>query len=81
MKAKTSVTLSKEILRDIDRMAGPRQSRSAFIERVLHEHLRSLERAQTEARELELLNRAADELVPELEDVLRYQANPDELLK
>jgi metal-responsive CopG/Arc/MetJ family transcriptional regulator len=78
MKAKTWVTLSKVILREIDRIVGPRQSRSAFIEHVLQEHLRSLEHARTEAREIQLLNRAADALVPEVEDVLRYQANSDE---
>ncbi len=76
MKAKTSVTLSKDLLRDIDRAAGSKQSRSAFIEQILWEYFRKQERARFEARELELLNRAADELTSEVEDVLRYQADP-----
>ena len=77
MKEKTSITLSKEVLASIDRMAGSKQSRSAFIEAVLAQYLRRRKRAEIEARDLELLNRAADELNPEVEDVLRYQALED----
>lgn len=73
-KAKTSITLSREVLRGVDRIAGSKQSRSAFIEAVLAKYLRDRARAQIEARDLELLNKAADELAPEIEDVLRYQA-------
>jgi len=73
MKEKTSVTLSKEVLAGIDRIAGSKQSRSAFIEAVLSEYLRRRARAQIEARDLELLNKAADELRDEVEDVLSYQ--------
>jgi len=75
MKAKTSVTLSNDLLRDIDRAAGSKQSRSAFIEQILWEYFKKQERARFEARELELLNRAADELTPEVDDVLRYQVD------
>lgn len=74
MKEKTSITLSREVLRGIDQIAGSKQSRSAFIESVLLQYLHERTRAQIEARDLELLNRAADELSAEVEDVLRYQA-------
>jgi metal-responsive CopG/Arc/MetJ family transcriptional regulator len=74
MKEKTSITLSKDILTGIDRIAGSKQSRSAFIETVLTQYLRQQMRAQVEARDLELINKAADELNPQVEDVLRYQA-------
>jgi metal-responsive CopG/Arc/MetJ family transcriptional regulator len=73
MKEKTSVTLSKEVLAGIDRIAGSKQSRSAFIETVLAQYLRRRARAQVEARELALINSAADELNEEVEDILRYQ--------
>jgi metal-responsive CopG/Arc/MetJ family transcriptional regulator len=76
MKEKTSITLSKDVLTRIDRIAGSKQSRSAFIEAVLTQYLRKRARAQVEARDLELINKAADELSAEVEDVLRYQA-PD----
>jgi len=76
MKEKTSITLSKEVLTRIDRLAGSKQSRSAFIEGVLTQYLRKRARAQVEARDLELINRAADELNVEVEDIIRYQ-DPD----
>ena len=73
MKEKTSITLSREILPGIDRMAGSKQSRSAFIEGVLTRYLRQQARAHIEARDLELINNAAGELNDEVEDILRYQ--------
>jgi metal-responsive CopG/Arc/MetJ family transcriptional regulator len=73
MKEKTSITLSREVLAGIDRVAGSKQSRSAFIEAVLRQYLRKRARAQVEARDLELINSAARELSAEVEDILRYQ--------
>jgi metal-responsive CopG/Arc/MetJ family transcriptional regulator len=73
MKEKTSITLSREILAGIDRVAGSKRSRSAFIEAVLAQYLRQQARGQIEARDLELINKATDELNKEVEDVLRYQ--------
>jgi metal-responsive CopG/Arc/MetJ family transcriptional regulator len=77
MKEKTSITLSPEILQGIDRLAGSRQSRSAFIETVLAQYLLQRARAQRDARDIDLINRHADELNAEAEDVLRYQASED----
>jgi metal-responsive CopG/Arc/MetJ family transcriptional regulator len=74
MKEKTSVTLSAEVLAGIDRLAGSRLSRSAFIEGVLRHYLAEEVRAKRNARELELLNKAADELGAEIADALDYQA-------
>ena len=74
MKEKTSITLSKEVLAGIDRIAGPKQSRSAVIEAVLARYLRERLRAKREARDLELINRYVDELNREALDVLEYQA-------
>jgi metal-responsive CopG/Arc/MetJ family transcriptional regulator len=75
MKEKTSITLSRDVLTKIDRLAGRKHSRSAVIERVLREYLRQRERAALNARDLEILNREADRLNAEAEDVLRYQAD------
>jgi metal-responsive CopG/Arc/MetJ family transcriptional regulator len=77
MKEKTSITLSKEVLTGIDRIAGSKQSRSAFIEAVLIQYLRERARKQVEARDLELINSAADELHAEMEDILRYQVKEE----
>jgi metal-responsive CopG/Arc/MetJ family transcriptional regulator len=73
MKEKTSITLSKEVLTAIDRFAGSKQSRSAFIEAVLAQYLRQQARAKVEARDLDLINKSADELDAEVRDILRYQ--------
>ena len=75
MKQKTSVTLSKEVLEDVDRLAGSKYSRSAFIERVLRKYLRERAKAAAQARDLEHINAAADRLNLEAADVLDYQAS------
>ena len=74
MKEKTSVTLSPEVLAGIDRLAGKKHSRSAVIERVLSQYLRERAKSAVEARDLALLNEAADRLNMEAADVLDYQA-------
>jgi len=77
MKEKISVTLSSEVLAGIDRLAGTKHSRSAVIGRVLRKYLREHAKASAEARDLALLNDAADRLNMEAAGVLDYQA-PDE---
>lgn len=74
MKEKTSITLSREVLSGIDRLAGSRYSRSAVIEHALRRYLDEHARARVEARDLEQLNQAADKLNAEANDVLDYQA-------
>ena len=75
MKEKTSITLSSEVLARIDRLAGSRHSRSAFIEKVLRRYLLERERAAVQARDLERINLAADQLNAEVADVMDYQAS------
>jgi metal-responsive CopG/Arc/MetJ family transcriptional regulator len=77
MKAKTSITLSKDLLARVDRLAGSKQSRSAFIERVLRKYFQDRRRTSIQARDLELLNQAADRLNREADEVLEYQAPSD----
>jgi metal-responsive CopG/Arc/MetJ family transcriptional regulator len=74
MKEKTSITLSEDVLAAIDRIAGSKQSRSAFIEQVLREFLRQRSRAAIQARDLERINAAARRLNAQASDVLEYQA-------
>jgi metal-responsive CopG/Arc/MetJ family transcriptional regulator len=73
MKVKTSITLSKEVLTKIDRFAGSNRSRSAFIENVLRGYLLERERATVQARDLERINLAAEQLNSEAADVMEYQ--------
>jgi metal-responsive CopG/Arc/MetJ family transcriptional regulator len=74
MKEKTSITLSREVLAEIDRLAGSKHSRSACIERILRRFLRERARAEAQARDLERINRSAARLNQEAADVLEYQA-------
>jgi metal-responsive CopG/Arc/MetJ family transcriptional regulator len=73
MKVKTSITLSVDLLKAVDKLAGQR-SRSAFIEDVLRAYLGQQSRSSRDARELRLLNQAADRLNAEASDVLGFQA-------
>ena len=75
MKEKTSITLSRDVLKSVDRLAGSKHSRSAFIERVLRRYLRQRAKAALQARDLERINNAADRLNLEAAEVLDYQAS------
>jgi metal-responsive CopG/Arc/MetJ family transcriptional regulator len=77
MKEKTSITLSPEVLKGVDRIAGSGQSRSAVIETVLRRYLLEQARKQRDKRDLEILNRNAERLNREAENGLEYQAPED----
>jgi metal-responsive CopG/Arc/MetJ family transcriptional regulator len=74
MKLKTSITLSSDLLEEIDRNAGSKASRSAFIEVVMREYLKEKVREAINRRDMELINANIDYLNREALDVLRYQA-------
>ena len=76
MKVKTSITLSEDLLEELDRMASG-EPRSAFIEDVLRAYVERRKREEIDARGLELINAAADRLNAEAEDVLKDQVIPD----
>ena len=77
MKEKTSVTLSKEVLFEVDRIAGSKQSRSAIIEDALRRFLREQAKADRRARDIEILNKYADELNRKALDGLDEQASEE----
>jgi metal-responsive CopG/Arc/MetJ family transcriptional regulator len=74
MKEKISITLSSDLLAKIDRLAGSKLSRSAFIERVLRTYFSERNRRKMHARELNRINAAADRLNAEAKEILAYQA-------
>jgi len=75
MKVKTSITLSREILRAIDRHHSEFKSRSEFLEVAARGFLTRLARTKADRRDLNIINRHADELNAEAEDVLAYQVS------
>ena len=77
MKEKTSITLSKDVLQQLDRLAGSKASRSSLIERILRRYLGDRRRAALHARDLSRINASADGLNAEAEDVLDYQSGAE----
>jgi len=73
MKLKTSITLSEDIIKTLEKRVTAGESRSEQIERLLRERLSQEEHQQREARDIELINKHADELNEEAMDVLEYQ--------
>jgi hypothetical protein len=75
-KAKASVTLSGNLLKVIDTLAGADQ-RSAWIERAVRAYAKRQLKGYRRIRELELLDRHAKELNAEGDDSAEYQATWD----
>jgi metal-responsive CopG/Arc/MetJ family transcriptional regulator len=77
MKGKTSVTLSRDVLAGIDRLAGSKYSRSAVIDNVLRQYLKDRAKAAIQKRDLELINASLNELNAEAGDALDYQVSEE----
>ncbi|MGB5816064.1 MAG: ribbon-helix-helix domain-containing protein [Thermoanaerobaculia bacterium] len=73
MKVKTSVTLSEEVLQEVDSVVEKTGNRSALIEEAVREYLQRLRQRARDERDLYILNEQADELNEEALDVLSYQ--------
>jgi metal-responsive CopG/Arc/MetJ family transcriptional regulator len=75
MRVKTSVTIDERVLKAIDKATTRGRSRSRLIEDAAREFLARRARSAREARDLAILNEAADALNLEMEGVLTYQAD------
>ena len=74
MKLKTSITLSKELLRAIDKRARQfKKKRSDFIEEAVWAFIGQPIRNEQNAKDLEIINRRAAFLNQESVDVLAFQ--------
>ncbi len=77
MKIKTSITLSQDLLREVDaRVEAQQRSRSEFIEEALRVYLAHADRAALQAREAALLRKHARSLNAEMAEVLEFQVLP-----
>jgi hypothetical protein len=72
-KAKASITLSGNLLKVIDTLAGSAQ-RSAWIERAVQSYATCQLKERRRERELALLNKHADALNADGDDSAAYQA-------
>ncbi len=75
MKRKTSITLSEGVVKAVDRLTPKGGSRSETIERLLRESVLRQARRSRDLKDLEAINRHAEQLNEEAEDVLRYQVD------
>jgi metal-responsive CopG/Arc/MetJ family transcriptional regulator len=73
MKVKTSITLSEDLLAQLDRILGAGESRSAVLEQALREFLANRQRRKRDARDQRILDSRHEELNREALDVLEYQ--------
>lgn len=74
-KRKTSVSLSLEVLRTIDRLGGKGGNRSAVIEKAVLAFWNAEQRRKRVAEDRRILDENADRLNEEAEDVLSYQVD------
>ena len=72
MKIKTSITLSEETLKEVDKLSSRYGNRSILIEQAIREFLVAGEKRRRDLQDIEILNRRADVLNKEVEDVLSY---------
>lgn len=67
MKVKTSVSLSEELLRQLDEIVGEGGNRSQFIEAALKQRLREIRRAERNARDAAIYASLTPEQIAEHE--------------
>ena len=76
MRGKISITLSEQALQALEELSTSGSNRSRVIEEAVMEYVERRRRLERERRDLEILNRVADGLNREVEDILAYQAEP-----
>ncbi len=75
MKIKASVTLSAELMSQIDAQSERFGNRSAFIEQAVRHFLAVEQQRNRDAQDLEILNAHAESLNEEAADVLAFQVD------
>jgi metal-responsive CopG/Arc/MetJ family transcriptional regulator len=75
MKVKTSITLTPDTLKAVDRLAGKSGTRSEVIERAIIDFIERKRRADRDAREVQAIDRDADALNREMADTLDFQVD------
>ena len=73
MKSKTSITLSRDLLEDLDRIFGDSNNRSRVIETAVREYIKRHIRDVRDRQDLQLINENAASLNKEAKDAFSYQ--------
>ena len=75
MKVKTSVTLSEDVLKEVDSNTKGAASRSSFIEEAVRSYLLQKRRERRDRSDSAILDEHAERLNEEAADVLGYQVD------
>jgi len=73
VRVKTSITLSEDLVREMDKLSDLYGNRSALVEQAVRRFLAAESRRARDAQDLEILNRRAEKLNKEAREVLSYQ--------
>ena len=73
MKIRASIAVDRALLKKADQLSRRFRSRSEFVEAALRAYVARLSRQEKQARDLEVINRRAEDLNQEALDVLDYQ--------
>ena len=73
MKIKASIAVDRALLKKADKLSRRHRNRSEVVEAALRAYVARLSRQEKRARDLEVINRRADDLNQEALDVLDYQ--------
>jgi metal-responsive CopG/Arc/MetJ family transcriptional regulator len=78
MKVETCISISEELLKEIDDCTDENYSRAEFVEEALQKHLKQVKwrkkHRMSAEDEIEKINRYAEENREEIEENLRFQA-------
>lgn len=75
MKIKTSITLSNDIIKQIDNIIKNDGNRSLFIEDAVKYYLSVQKRINRNNKDFKIINSKAKKLNKEAEEILSYQAD------
>jgi metal-responsive CopG/Arc/MetJ family transcriptional regulator len=73
MSTRMSVVLPDDLAQTVKILSHQYKSQSDFVETALRRFIRQIRREEQQQRDLEIINRHADELNAETQDALRYQ--------
>jgi predicted transcriptional regulator len=72
MKIKTSITLSENLVKEIDKFLGRKGNRSALVEQALRDYLTAKKQQVRYIKDFKILHQRADELNTETQEVLSH---------
>ena len=75
MKVKTSISISEEILEQIDRFQGKTGNRSLFLEDAAFYYLKYMQKSRRDKLDLSKIDKLAERLNKEAKEVLSYQSD------